>query len=58
MGIKVEIIEDNLVLFPESSVEKYALECLFSNIQGESTDPTSISERIKIDPELMLERDY
>lgn len=58
MGVKAEIINDNIVFFPSNLTERYALECIFSNIEGESTDPESIQNRFEINDELILEREY
>lgn len=58
MGVKVEIINDNLVLMPSNTVEQYGLEGWLCNVICESSDPESIKKRISIDTELILEKEF
>jgi len=52
MSIRVEIIEDDLVLFPSNTVERYGLEKWISGITMVDVG------RIVIDDEYILEREY
>jgi hypothetical protein len=57
VSIKVEVINGDFHIYPETYSEKYACECALSLQEGESTDPESIRRAITLHDDKILQED-